>query len=226
MLDGISQPFVTALFSASSHHPFLLPDRYTGKFPEGPHPINRCIGYTDMALRRFFETASHSPWYYHTLFVITADHAQSQPQQDIYRTPAGSFEVPVVFYTPDGSLSGKNDRLIQQIDIMPVVLGYLKYPKPYFAFGSDVLNGTGENCVINYINGTYQFFYGNLLLISTDKETKGLFNFKEDRLLQHNLTGKAGAVQDSMELRMKAFIQQYHNRMLENRISVPLDNKQ
>ncbi len=57
-LSGFPQPFISVIFSATSHHPFILPERYTGKFPEGPHPINRCIGYTDMAVRRFFESAS------------------------------------------------------------------------------------------------------------------------------------------------------------------------
>lgn len=220
-LGKIPQPFQTTFFSASSHHPFLLPARYNGVFPEGPHPINRCIGYTDMALRKFFETASKQPWFSNTIFIITADHAQSEPQRDIYLTSAGLFEVPVIIYTPDGSLIGQDDRLIQQIDIMPVVLGILNYSKPYFSFGSDVLHSQGGNSVVNYINGMYQLFYKDFLLIADEKQTKGLYNFKTDKLLKNNLGGKAGSVQDTMELKLKAFIQQYHNRMLENRISVP-----
>lgn len=219
-LGELPRPFMSAFFSASSHHPFLLPERYTNKFSEGPHPINRCIGYTDMALRRFFETASKQPWFANTIFVITADHCQSQPQLDIYRSSTGSFEVPVVFYTPDGSLKGKDERLIQQIDIMPVILGQLNYCKPYFAYGNDVLHGKGDNFVVNYINGSYQLFYKDFVLIANDKETTGLFKFKTDRVLQNNLSKQAGGIQDTMEIKLKAFIQQYHNRMLENRISI------
>ncbi len=167
-LSGFPQPFISAIFSATSHHPFILPERYTGKFPEGPHPINRCIGYTDMAVRRFFESASRQPWFNNTIFVITADHCQSQPQRDVYLSSTGSFEVPVIFYTPDGSMKGKDPRLVQQIDIMPVVLGQLKYNKPYFAFGNDVLHEKGNNCVVNYINGTYQLFYGDHVLIADE----------------------------------------------------------
>jgi hypothetical protein len=218
-LSGFSQPFISTIFSATSHHPFILPERYSGKFPEGPHPINRCIGYTDMAVRRFFESAARQPWFNNTIFVITADHCQSQPQRDVYLSSTGSFEVPVIFYTPDGSLVGKDTRLVQQIDIMPVVLGHLKYNKPYFAFGNDVLHEKGNNCVVNYINGTYQVFYGDHVIIADDKETKGIYNFKTDRLLHNNLAGKDGNVDDTLKLKMKAFIQQYNNRMLENRIS-------
>ncbi len=220
-LGNTPQPFLSTIFSASSHHPFGLPERYTGKFPEGPHPINRCIAYTDMAVRRFFETASKTDWYRNTLFVITADHCQSQPSKEIYRTSAGSFEVPVIFFTPDGSLKGEDPRLVQQIDIMPVVLGQLHYNKPYFAFGSDVVHGDGTNMVVNYINGVYQLFYKDYLIMADMKETRGIYRFKTDRMLRENLTGKAGAMQDTLELKIKAFMQQYNNRMLENRISVP-----
>ena len=193
---------------------------YRENFPKDPHPINRCIGYTDMAVRRFFESASRQPWFNNTIFVITADHCQSQPQRDVYLSSTGSFEVPVIFYTPDGSLKGKDPTgLVQQIDIMPVILGQLKYNKPYFAFGNDVLHEKGNNCVVNYINGTYQLFYGDHVLIADEKETKGIYNFKTDRLLKNNLAGKDGAVDDTLKLKMKAFIQQYNNRMLENRIS-------
>ncbi len=219
-LSGFPQPFISAIFSATSHHPFVLPERYTGKFPEGPHPINRCIGYTDMAVRRFFDNASKQPWFNNTIFVITADHCQSQPQQDVYLSSTGSFEVPVIFYTPDGSLHGKDPRLVQQIDIMPVVLGHLNYNKPYFGFGNDVLHEKGNNAVVNYINGTYQLLYGDHVLIADDKETRGVYNFKTDRLLQNNLAGKDATVEDTLKLKMKAFIQQYNNRMLENRISL------
>ena len=152
--------------------------------------------------------------------MITADHGQSQPQREVYRTSTGSFEVPVIFYTPDGSLKGEDSRLIQQIDIMPVILGQLKYNKPYFAYGFDVLDGYGDNTVVNYIDGTYQLFYRDLVLIADDKEIKALYRFKTDRLLQKNLSGQVGAIQDTMEIKLKAFKQQYHNRMLDNRISI------
>ena len=37
-------------------------------------PIHQCIGYSDYALKCFFEKASHESWFNNTLFVITADH--------------------------------------------------------------------------------------------------------------------------------------------------------
>jgi hypothetical protein len=31
-----------------------------------------------------------------------------------------------------------SSRLVQQIDILPSVLGYLHYDKPYFAYGKNI----------------------------------------------------------------------------------------
>ena len=43
-------------------------------------------------------------------------------------------------YTPDGALRGEVGDVVQQLDIMPTVLGLVGSEEPYFAFGRDVLN--------------------------------------------------------------------------------------
>ena len=65
---------MTALFTASSHHPFVIPEQYKGRFKEEGLPIHKCIRYTDNALRQFFNKAKTMPWYKNTIFVITSDH--------------------------------------------------------------------------------------------------------------------------------------------------------
>ena len=37
------------------HHPFAVPAEYEGVFPKGNKAIRQCIGYTDHALKLFFE---------------------------------------------------------------------------------------------------------------------------------------------------------------------------
>ena len=56
-MSTMKEPFMTAVFTATSHHPFQVPKRYEGVFPQGTHPLHQCIGYTDNALRRFFDYA-------------------------------------------------------------------------------------------------------------------------------------------------------------------------
>ena len=58
---------------------------------------------------------------------------------------------------PSSTVSTK-DKIAQQIDILPTVMGMLHYPKPYFAFGIDLFNTKAEDTwAVNYLNGVYQF---------------------------------------------------------------------
>ena len=212
-LSSFRQPFAAALFSASSHHPFVIPKRYAGKFPKGTLPIHQCIGYSDYALKRFFEKASHEPWFNNTLFVITADHT-NQTEHPEYMTESGTFAVPVIFYQPGSTLKGHIDAIAQQIDIMPTVLGYLGYDKPYISFGCDLLaTPTNQTSAVNYIGGVYQYHKGRYLLQFDGKESVALYDFVSDRLLEHNLLGTLPEMQSSMESELKAIIQQYMTRM-------------
>lgn len=213
-LTAFQQPFVAALFSASSHHPFVLPKRYEGKFPKGTLPIHQCIGYSDYALKRFFEKASHESWFKNTLFVITADHT-NQTEHPEYMTESGTFAVPVIFYQPGSTiLKGHVPAIAQQIDIMPTVLNYLGYDRPYVSFGCDLLNTPAEQTyAVNYVNGFYQYHKGKYLLQFDGTKSVALYDFVSDRLLEHNLMGTLQDVQNAMETELKAIVQQYMQRM-------------
>ncbi|MFC6996767.1 LTA synthase family protein [Rufibacter roseus] len=224
-LNTFPQPFMSSVFTTSSHHPFKLPERYQGKFKKGPLQIFETIGYTDMALRKFFEQASKAPWYNNTLFVITADHSATYAHYPEYQTALGNFEVPILFFAPgDSSFRGiEQERVVQQLDIMPTVLGYLGYDQPYFSFGKNMLNPQAGNFAVSF-QGGYQWIEGDYFLQFDGTNTLGLYNYKEDKLLKENLKDKLPDVRTAMENKLKAFIQQYNNRMLENQLTVT--NKQ
>jgi phosphoglycerol transferase MdoB-like AlkP superfamily enzyme len=217
-MTQLREPFLTTIFSISSHHPFEVPEKYKGVFPKGPLPLHECMGYTDMALRKFFETASQKDWFQNTLFVITADHC-TIPFHEAYKTNVANFAIPIIFYKPGGELKHRDTGLAQQIDIMPTVLSYVGFDKPYIAFGNDLLNTKPEDrFVINYFNESYQFLYHHWVLYFNEKVITGIYNLKEDPLQHDNLLGKLG-VKEAEDL-MKAFIQQYNNRMIEDRLVV------
>lgn len=221
-LGSLKQPFASAMFSASSHHPFAIPEKHQGTFvdEEGGMPLHKCIRYTDYALRRFFEEASKQPWYQNTIFVITADHT-NQPQEAYYTTDLGRYLVPIIFYAPDGSLKQRSNVLAQQIDIMPTLLGYLGYDKPYIAFGKDLLQTPDSlSYVYNYQNGIYQFVQGNHLLQFDGKQATAFYDYQSDSLLKNNLLGTFPEKQVQMETTLKAIIQQYMERMNSDNIVV------
>ncbi len=219
-INDFKQPFVTSVFSVSSHHPFKVPAKYEGVFPKGTQLLHQCIGYSDMALRKFFETASKSEWFNNTLFVITADHSITAYHNE-YKTNYNAFAVPLLFYAPGHNLKGKSHKLAQQTDIMPTVLNFLGFNDPYIAFGSDLLNNTseGNEYVLNYINESYQFLMNNWAIYFDGKDVIAFYNYKDDPLLTNNLKGKTEVPQKELDL-LKAVIQQYNNRMINNELAL------
>lgn len=212
------QPFVTTIFSASSHHPFAVPQRYAGKFPEGTLPIHKCIGYSDYALRRFFDRMKQYPWYENTLFVFTADHTNVSQYAD-YQTDVGVFEVPIAFYCAgDSTLCGISHTPVAQTDVMPTILAYLHNDRPFVAFGADALADDQPHRVCNYNNGVYQLLTDSLLLQFDGRTMVAVYNYIDDRLLQHNLKGMVDV--NTEERYLKAVIQQYIERMVGDSLTV------
>ena len=218
-LSSFPQPFFSSFFSVSSHHPFKVPKQYEGVFKKGPLPVLECIGYTDGALRKFFDKASKSEWFYNTLFVISADHATVTYHNE-YQNAWGEQAIPILLYSPgDSSLQGIDSSTIQQTDIMPTVLGYLGYNKPFVAFGENVLQRVGDGFVFNYANGGYRWVQGDYMLFFDGKHSTALYNYTTDRMMRRNLLATEATRAASMERKLKAFIQQYNNRLIQNRLT-------
>ena len=222
-MSKMHEPFMTAVFTASSHHPFVVPEQYQKQFPEEGLEIHKCIRYTDMALGHFFQTASRQHWFKNTIFVLTSDHTNMSNHAE-YQSDLGGFCSPIIFYDPSHPDGEIQDKVAQQIDILPTVLGLLGlprndlgHPKEYIAFGIDVLNTPKEDTwAVNYLNGIYQYVRYGYVLQFDGTHTKALYSL-DDRLMKNNLMGKVN-VQSQMELELKAIIQQYMERMSENRL--------
>jgi phosphoglycerol transferase MdoB-like AlkP superfamily enzyme len=216
-LSAMPQPFLGAVFTLSSHHPFSVPERYAGKFPRGDLPIQQCIAYTDHALKLFFKESEKEDWFFHTLFVITADHT-SEGSELKYQNNLGQFGIPIAFYAPvDAMLAAQSARLpVQQTDILPSVLDYLGVQDILVCFGSSVFDSLRKPFAVNYFNQKFQILDQQYLLQSQSDKILGLYEYQKDSLLKHNLLGTRNI--DSLLDFQKAFIQQYNNRMIYNQI--------
>jgi hypothetical protein len=69
--------------------------------------------------------------------------------------------------------------------------------------------------VLGYLHSSTQY-----LLVFDGARTLGLYDFKNDELLLKNLMDAHPDRVASMETTMKAVIQQYNNRMIEDRLTV------
>ena len=218
-MSEMKEPFMTAVFTASSHHPYEIPEKYKDVYPEEGIIMHKCIRYTDMAIGKFFETASKQPWFNNTIFVMTSDHT-NMSDHDYYQTDLGGFCSPIIIYEPGNPdcQPEMQDKIAQQIDILPTVMGMLHYPKPYFGFGIDVLNTSAEDTwAVNYLNGIYQYVKHGHVLQFDGQQTKAVYALT-DSLMQHDVKGKVPQ-QQQMERELKAIIQQYMERMTQDRLT-------
>ena len=214
-MSEMKEPFMTAVFTASSHHPYVIPEKYKDVYPEEGIIMHKCIRYTDMALGKFFATASKHPWFKNTIFVLTSDHT-NMSDHDYYQTDLGGFCSPIIIYEP-GRAPEMQDKIAQQIDILPTLMGMLHYQKPYFAFGIDVLQTAADDTwAVNYLNGIYQYVKHGYVLQFDGQQTKAVYALT-DSLMQNNLIGKMPQ-QSQMEGELKAIIQQYMERMTQDRL--------
>ncbi|MCF0194704.1 MAG: sulfatase-like hydrolase/transferase [Bacteroidaceae bacterium] len=216
-MGSFRQPFVTGVFTATSHHPYAVPDEYKDIYrDEDDNANHKCIRYVDNALRRFFETASRQPWYANTIFVLTSDHTNLSTYAP-YATDLGGFCSPIVFFDPSGRFPrGRMHKVAQHIDIMPTLLDYVGATRPYVAFGKSLLADTAS-WAVNQCGGVYQYVEDTLLLQFDGDRTTAVYDYRNDWMQTHNLVDHPD--QPRLERRLKAIIQDYMQRMNDDRLT-------
>lgn len=147
-MDTMRQPFFSSVFTLSSHHPYNIPAQYRGKLATGKLPIHQSIAYTDMALKKFFETAASKPWFENTLFVITGDHT-SYGETDYFYSESGHYEVPMLIYAQKLAPETLNCN-ISHCGIGATLLDLSGYPRPFF---------WPESSSLDTLNGGFQIHY-------------------------------------------------------------------
>lgn len=218
-LTQFKEPFLSTIFTLSSHHPYAIPERFNDRFAKGTLDIHESIGYADHSLRLFFKNARSKPWYDNTLFVITADHT-SLTQGGYYQNYAGKLSIPILFFSPnDGTLAGEFDLVSAQADIMPSVLHLLGYEKPFVSFGRSIFDSESPHLCVTFTKHQYQIMKDDKLLRFDGTNTTSLFDLKNDSLMQNDLMLVESRTTDSLSLILQSYIQQYSERMYNNRMT-------
>ncbi len=217
-VDTFRSPFFASIFTISSHIPYTIPEKYKGKFPKGTTEIHESIGYTDYALRQFFEKAKKQDWYKNTLFVFTADHTSSSGKGK-YTTNVGKFRIPIFFFDPSKSeFKGIIEKNFQQIDILPSVLDYLNIKDTIVTYGKSYRSD--KDFVVSYVDNVYNYIHQDYYLAFDGTKSIGLFNFNNDPLFKNNLLEKAPSIRANMERFIKAYIQSFNERVNDNQLTV------
>jgi phosphoglycerol transferase MdoB-like AlkP superfamily enzyme len=217
-LDKEKTPFLATVFTVSSHEPYIVPEKYKNVFKEGKIPMHKCAEYTDFALKRFFAEAAKSPWFDNTVFVMVADHG-NQTYYDEFQKPINRYAVPILIYQHNSKYVGVDDDFANQIDIYPTILDMVGYDKPFRSWGRSLLDKkSSQPFVMNSTGTIYQFSRGNYICTFDGKKSVGFYD-KKDTSLKNNLIAHRNAEMNDLELRCKAFIQDYMNRIIDKKLT-------
>nr|MBP6316422.1 LTA synthase family protein [Chitinophagaceae bacterium] len=218
-LSTEKEPFFSTVFTLSSHEPFAIPKKDRNQPFAKLKGIERGVAYADRALQLFFQTASKTSWFDNTLFVITADHNFLAYNDSLgyYNQGLGLFSIPVLFYSPkDASLKGLDHNLMQQLDIMPSILDYMNYDKPFFSFGKSVFDSTTTSFSYASINNQYYMLNAPYLITAQFDKVTGYYDYRSDSTLRTNLIASGDSSFLQNKNKYHAFLQLLHHSIIHN----------
>lgn len=205
------QPWFSGVFTLSSHHPYTVPQKYKN-LPQGTAVIHQSVGYTDAALRSFFNEATKQPWYANTIFIITADHS-SINQTPAYINYRGKYAIPLLVYKPN-SLPRVDTSVVQQIDVFPTIK-QLAGVKNTISLSPPLSDSTSRYS-FQFDGSIYVCTSDSLCLVWNGSPNPGLYAYKSDFGHKKNIAKKHPEEVAEMLHELKVFRQKYNYRLLNN----------
>ena len=170
-LNSLPQPFMSTLFTISSHSPFDFPAVHKLSFNSKEDKYVNSVAYTDKCLGDFIASVKNEDWYANTLFVILADHSHNSPRN--WRVAQKErFKIPMLWFgevLKPNYKGSKCDKLSSHIDITPTILDQLDQDNTANKFGRDIFNKQQQVFV------PYAFHRGYGLI-----SNQGYYAFSED----------------------------------------------
>lgn len=219
-MDSIPQPFMTSVFTLSSHQPYKVPEQYKAQFPEGPIEILKAVSYSDFALQKFFAEAEKKPWFKDTLFIITADHASMHYRPE-YTNDLGSYKIPLILYHPSYQFPKTDtDMIAQQIDILPTVLDFLGIPEKERNYLGSSLFAPADKVVVNFNDGHYLLVAKDHYLRWAPTEGEAKMYAINDRESAHEIHNQQ-LRKEELTTKLKATVQYFNEGMWDNKLYYP-----
>ncbi|HET9237132.1 MAG TPA: sulfatase-like hydrolase/transferase [Oligoflexus sp.] len=146
-LKSLTQPFLSAFFTLSTHAPYDYPGRDLCA-RQGREAEYVCSAtYSDAALGQFFAKVRQEPWYANTLFVLVADHSHSSYKLRENWQP-GYRRIPLLLW--GGALRPEFrgriwDRVGSQVDLTTTLLHQMKMESKAYPWGNDLFDPTAPS---------------------------------------------------------------------------------
>lgn len=178
-------PFYAQLVTASSHHPFKIPDEAKSiALPENLQDTMlgnylTAIHYTDYAIGTLIEGLKQSGLWENTVLVLYGDHFGLQPK-DVppeqveaalgmkYDSRVSRFNIPFIIHAPGKDQGRVVERSGGQLDIFPTLanlLGVSLKEEGFTAFGQDLLNIDRNVVGMRYYLPSGSFFNDEIMFV-------------------------------------------------------------
>ncbi|OON67036.1 LTA synthase family protein [Hymenobacter sp. CRA2] len=218
------QPFFSTVFTLTSHEPFPVPAKYRGRFAPGELPIHASIGYTDFALRRFFQAAARQPWYRNTLFVLLADHTSQSLRPD-YQNLLGAYKTPLLLFHPGRPLPlADAHRITQQADVPATVLDFLGLGADagqLLPFGYSVFDAAAPGRALFLSGNTHYLVHHDYVTeLTTDNQVR-LYPYRTHDMPAEPLANPPAAKRQQYGNELRAVVQFFTNGLLDNALYRP-----
>jgi phosphoglycerol transferase MdoB-like AlkP superfamily enzyme len=144
------KPFLHLMMTTSNHRPYTYPE---GRI-DIPSHSGRAGGvkYADYSIGKFLDQAKRKPWFNQTIFVFVADHtAGAGGKMDF---DAERYHIPMIFYAPALIKPRQFTAIASQIDLAPILLGFMNMSYLSKFYGEDLLHDPDE--VPHAFISTYQ----------------------------------------------------------------------
>lgn len=211
-LEKMPKPFFGTIFTLSSHHPYAVPMKYKGKFPKGNLEIHESIGYTDYALRKFFEKIQNEDWAKNTVFFITSDHSQKLQGQK-FQNSVGQFRVPFLVFE-FGKEGIVETKVTQHSDIPKSILDAVGIKGERMPLTSVSVFSQDAGYALNYAYGQDYILVAPEGVYSLNKSfDQSFMNYDWD-------TGDFSPASKSEDPLLKAYLQYFFNGLINNNLSL------
>jgi len=214
-LNKEQQPFMSTVFTLTSHHPYELPPTDAERFAGGTMPIHPTLRYADDALRQFFAIVRTMPWYANTLFIITADHTADIERNGQNSDKAIDYWIPMLYFMPERIAPHDEHRVTQHIDVLPTTLDLIGYDRPFFSFGHSALRKQSPPYAIMSSNGVYNIISAGVQVQFDGEQVLGAASLIPQDKASIDMVPLRAA---EMELHLKAAIQQFNGHLLRNEL--------
>jgi len=141
-LEGRQQPFLSVIFSLSTHSPYDQPMEKVLDWGGSENEYINSAYYTDKCLADYFKEASQKEWYDSTLFIIVADHSHNSYRHWPVTSPQYRH-IPMLFYgnvIKEEYRGSSIDKLASQTDIPVTILKQLGMDASSFSWSRDLFN--------------------------------------------------------------------------------------